>query len=216
MFDGIVVSDGKGRIVLHNSKFREIWNIPLELINEKNEKEILRYSIRQTETTEKFYRRIRKIWEEENKDFGLINLKDGRIIEYFAAPFYSENILKGYIGIFRDITEKTRMLIRFEDYTANLEKIVKLRTEQISNLNKQLTEEIEKTKIAERIMKVALEKEKEVSQLKSGFISAASHEFKTPVTTILSSIDLMQTFWKIIILTSLLNTRIKLNQKYTA
>ena len=195
MFGGIVVSDRLGNIVLHNSKFRELWNISFEFINEKSGREILHYALKQTEMQGKFLRRIRNIWEDESKDFGLINLKDGRILEYFTTPLYDEDQINGFLGIFRDVTEKTRMLIRFEEYTTNLENIVKLRTEQISNLNKQLTDEIEKTKLAERIMRVALEKEKEVSQLKSGFISTASHEFKTPVTTILSSIDLMESYW---------------------
>ena len=195
MFGGIVVSDRLGNIVLHNSKFRELWNISSEFINEKSGREILHYALKQTEMQGKFLRRIRNIWEDESKDFGLINLKDGRILEYFTTPLYDEDQINGFLGIFRDVTEKTRMLIRFEEYTTNLENIVKLRTEQISNLNKQLTDEIEKTKLAERIMRVALEKEKEVSQLKSGFISTASHEFKTPVTTILSSIDLMESYW---------------------
>jgi PAS domain S-box-containing protein len=42
----------------------------------------------------------------------------------------------------------------------------------------------------------ALEKEKELSDLKSRFISIASHEFRTPLTTILSSADLLEMYGK--------------------
>lgn len=41
---------------------------------------------------------------------------------------------------------------------------------------------------------VALEREKEVNSLKSRFVSMASHEFRTPLTTILSSVELMETY----------------------
>lgn len=41
-----------------------------------------------------------------------------------------------------------------------------------------------------------LKKEKEVSELKSRFISMTSHEFRTPLCTILSSTDLLETYGK--------------------
>jgi signal transduction histidine kinase len=37
----------------------------------------------------------------------------------------------------------------------------------------------------------SLEKEKEVNDLKSRFVSMASHEFRTPLSTVLSSISLL-------------------------
>lgn len=43
-------------------------------------------------------------------------------------------------------------------------------------------------------IKRALEKEQEISNLKSRFISMASHEFRTPLTTILASADLLEMF----------------------
>jgi PAS domain S-box-containing protein len=43
-------------------------------------------------------------------------------------------------------------------------------------------------------MSVALEKEKEISELKSRFVSMASHEFRTPLSTVLSSTYLIQKY----------------------
>lgn len=43
-------------------------------------------------------------------------------------------------------------------------------------------------------IKKALENEQEISNLKSRFISMASHEFRTPLTTILASADLLEMF----------------------
>jgi signal transduction histidine kinase len=47
---------------------------------------------------------------------------------------------------------------------------------------------------AEESIRQALEKEKEISELKSQFISIASHEFRTPLATINSSNDLLQRY----------------------
>ena len=43
-------------------------------------------------------------------------------------------------------------------------------------------------------IRTALEKEKELSELKSRFITMTSHEFRTPLTTILSSAELLESY----------------------
>ena len=54
--------------------------------------------------------------------------------------------------------------------------------------------DITKRKQAEAEMLKALEKERELNELKSRFIAITSHEFRTPLATILSSADLLEKF----------------------
>lgn len=49
-------------------------------------------------------------------------------------------------------------------------------------------------KQAEEDMQRALEKERELSELKTRFVALASHEFKSPIATILSSVELLEDF----------------------
>lgn len=62
--------------------------------------------------------------------------------------------------------------------------------EQILVIEKNITD----SKLAEVEMRKNLEKERELSELKSRFVSMASHEFRTPLSTILSSTTLVEKY----------------------
>jgi PAS domain S-box-containing protein len=54
--------------------------------------------------------------------------------------------------------------------------------------------DISEKKIAEAELRAALEKEKELNELKSRFVSMASHEFRTPLSAVLSSAYLLSRY----------------------
>lgn len=89
-----------------------------------------------------------------------------------------------------------------------LEKRVEARTEAlalaISKLEKANEDLQEQIQVRERVeqelrksrseIQQALKKEKELSELKSRFVSMASHEFRTPLGTVLSSVNLIERY----------------------
>jgi len=105
-----------------------------------------------------------------------------------------EEKIKFLIAAIEDITESKLNEIELTKYRDNLEVIIKDRTKELEEVNALLTGEIKKRIESEEIVTNALIKEKELSELKSKFISVTSHEFRTPLTSIYSSVQLLQKY----------------------
>ena len=79
-------------------------------------------------------------------------------------------------------------------YASELEKKVQSRTEALNQSVISLENEVIERKKAEEEVRKLLEKERELNELKSKFVSIASHEFRTPLSTILSSASLVNQY----------------------
>lgn len=116
-----------------------------------------------------------------------------------SFTYVSSNLL--VMAFISDITQRKKSedaLKRSEEqlivYAAELEKKVEVRTEALHKTIQELEKEIHDRKRAEEEAHQALEKERELNELKSRFVSIASHEFRTPLSTILSSASLIQQY----------------------
>ena len=109
--------------------------------------------------------------------------------EQFAIAYIAD-ISKRKLNEEKIIRQQAEMEMVNEEMkklNANLEATVDIRTNELqTTLNALKTSKEELT--------LSLEKEKEVNDLKSRFVSMASHEFRTPLSTILSSISLLSKY----------------------
>lgn len=141
----------------------------------------------------------------------VIQTKEGgrRLIAWHNSVLYGEEgEISATISSGIDITAQREAEDRIIRMNADLEKLVEERTEELAeavnqllDINKKLKYEIKERRAAEEEIRKnearlrrALEKEKELSDLKSRFVSMASHEFRTPLSTILSSADLIEAY----------------------
>ena len=79
-------------------------------------------------------------------------------------------------------------------YASELEKKVQARTEDLNLSIQKLEREVTERKKAEEEVRKLLARERELNDLKSKFVSIASHEFRTPLSSVLSSIALIEQY----------------------
>jgi two-component system sensor kinase FixL len=94
---------------------------------------------------------------------------------------------KIYTGFIHDISKEKEAEEQLRQYAANLEELVDARTNSLKELVAALRE-------AKEEVSVSLEKEKELGQMKSRFVSMASHEFRTPLSSVQLSASLIQKY----------------------
>lgn len=128
--------------------------------------------------------------------------KDGTEFPVAVSLSYTkvgEDIL--VMAFISDMTERKRAeeaLRHTEEqllvYASELEKKVQSRTEDLNVTIQALEKEVVDRKRAEEEARKALGRERELNELKSKFVSIASHEFRTPLSTVLSSAALIDQY----------------------
>jgi len=117
---------------------------------------------------------------------------------------------KCFAGIIHDLTIRKKHEEEIMELNRQLEEKVEIKTNDLSTAVSELLEtntrleneikEREKIELAlrnnELEIRKALEREKELNELKTNFVSMASHEFRTPLSTILSSTSLIEQHMK--------------------
>ncbi len=114
----------------------------------------------------------REFWEGE---YRYIKADGGEILVHDKAFIVRDSTGQALnmIGAMDDVTEQRLLDIRLREFNKELEAEVRVRTRELHE---------------------ALAKEKELSELKTRFMSMVSHEFRTPLTVILSSTQLLNRY----------------------
>jgi PAS domain S-box-containing protein len=201
--EGIILTDENGRIVLLNpAAYRlfeyeqdELPGKPIDLLIPE------RFHHRHQDDREGFYKHPGNRTMGHGRDL-FARKKDGREFPVeVSLSFYRQKNTLFVIAFVVDITERKRSESELLNRQQELAKV----TEDIRRLNTGLEAKVEERTLilrealqelerSQQELNEALSKEKELSEIKSRFVSMASHEFRTPLSAVLSSAALLSRY----------------------
>ena len=203
--EGIILTNGKGLIVLTNPaaermfgySARELEHLPVEVLipaNFRSGHKALREGFHKTPSNRSMGAgrelfALKKNGDEFPVEISLSHYKKND--ELFVIAFIVDITLRKEIegNLVKKQNELEKVTFEIRKLNAELERKVDERTYI-------LKEALEKLEQSQTELHEALDKEKQLNEIKSRFVSMASHEFRTPLSAVLSSAALLSKYTK--------------------
>lgn len=198
--EGIILTNQKGEIVLVNPAALQLFGYDKDELLGKAIEVLIpgRFHHAHTGYREGFYKKPGNRSMGHGRDlFARTRTGDEFPVEV-SLSFYKQKNEFFVIAFIVDITQRKEAEMRLLEKREQLEQV----TEEIRTLNADLENKVEERTMilkdalqelekSQQNLSEALDKEKELNEIKSRFVSMASHEFRTPLSTVLSSAALI-------------------------
>ncbi len=203
MAEGVIMVDQSGMILMANHMAEDMFGYPPHALVGIKMEALLpeRFRGRHMDLRSQFASDPRPRRMGVGRDLKAIRKDATEFPVEISLSFTRKNEELLVMAFISDITARKRYeddLKRSEEqlllYASELEKKVQSRTEALNQSVINLESEVTERKKAEAEVRKLLEKERELNELKSKFVSIASHEFRTPLSTIMSSASLVNQY----------------------
>jgi PAS domain S-box-containing protein len=187
--EAILITDEEGKIIRVNPSTEEMFGYePSEFFNQRIEMLIPnRLKVKHEKHRSIFQAQPHARSMGANHELFAKRKDDSEFpVEVSLSP-YSNSQGSFVIAFIIDISIRKKAEIQLIAYKSELEKEVEERT----MILKEAIQKLEQTKDE---LDNSLKREREVNSMKSRFISIASHEFRTPLATVLSSLSLVEKY----------------------
>jgi PAS domain S-box-containing protein len=197
--EGIIVSNSKGQIVLSNPKALQMFGYDKDAMCTLVIEDLVpsRFLHMHKEHRSNYHQNPsprsmgvgRDLWAKRNDgtefpieiSLSYVKAVDSMLVVSFVIDITERKKKDNELREANELLKKTSF--QLSKLNQDLEQKVQERTLELAEMIRKLTE-------SKKEVDTALEKERELNNLKSRFISTASHEFRTPLATIMSSVSL--------------------------
>lgn len=107
--DGILAVNRENKVVFANERFAELWRIPQEVMNTKDDSLLLQFVLDQLSDPQEFLQKVRELYNSVEESFDALHFKDGRVFERTSRPMLAGREAAGRVWTFRDVTARTKM-----------------------------------------------------------------------------------------------------------
>jgi PAS domain S-box-containing protein len=203
LIDGLCIANDQGRIVMNNSACEEIFGYEsgeligksIEILIPEHHREVHQYHF------QTYFQHPRKFKKGKGREF-FGRHKNGEILDLeIGLNFFEYKGQRFAKALIAEISTRKQKETQIKESNKRLENEVDRRThlltEAVSKLeraNLLLKDEVNERISAEKNAKRAFKKEKELNQMQIKFLSMVSHEFKTPLSGILTSAGLIEKY----------------------
>lgn len=202
--EGIILTNQRGEIVLINPAALNMFQYKKdELLGKSIEVLIPGRFTNHTKYREGFYKAPSNRSMGHGRDLFARQKDGGELPVEVSLSFYKQKDQFYVIAFVVDITQRKESERRLIEQKEQLEKVsadirklnaeLENKVEERTLILKEALQELEKS---QQDLNEALNKEKELNEIKSRFVSTASHEFRTPLSTVLSSAALLSKYVK--------------------
>ncbi|RYG53850.1 MAG: PAS domain S-box protein [Chitinophagaceae bacterium] len=194
--EGIILTNGTGNIVLVNPAAQRMFGYDAEELVGKPIETLLPRRVQQHHVgvRQSFYENPQNRVMGHGRDLYGKRKDDSEIPVEVSLSYYSREQERFVIAFVVDITQRKKiennLLIQkkeLEQLTFDMRRLNTQLEAKVEERTLILQEALEKLEESQLELSEALSKEKELNEIKSSFVSMASHEFRTPLTTVLSS-----------------------------
>jgi PAS domain S-box-containing protein len=201
--EGIVVTNSKGKIILINPSACQMFGYEPEELEGREIEVLIPSSARKIHVGHRkaFYQAPQNRKMGNNRDLQACRKDETSFPVEVSLSTYIQNEERYVIAFVIDITRRKEIEKNIELQQHQLEKVtdelrllnadLEQKVEQRTNVLKEALQRLEESQID---LSQALDKERQLNEIKGRFVSMASHEFRTPLSTVLSSASLLDKY----------------------
>jgi len=155
--DGILIVDSNREVISYNKQFVDMWQIPPEILETRDDRKYIKSVLGKLRRPEQFMNKVEKLMMDLTQEIDdELHLKNGKYFARYSKSIQdTDNIVRGRVWFFRDITELKQAQHDLKRHRKKLEKSVQKRTAELERLYLDLYQQEQKNEELNRQLELA-------------------------------------------------------------